>query len=96
MCAYAPLRTLPAAIGLANVVDRANHVVVVYGGMVRRGNCTYYASRFFLPMWAAGFRKKPQHEGYGRKALIGYGIFVGAILVGLAAGGIAELAGGWG
>jgi hypothetical protein len=55
-----------------------------------------YASRFFFPMWAAGFRKKPQHEGYGRKALIGYGIFVGAILVGLAAGGIAELAGGWG
>jgi uncharacterized membrane protein YjjP (DUF1212 family) len=31
-----------------------------------------------------------------RKALIGYGIFVAAIAVGLAAGGIAELwGGGW-
>jgi hypothetical protein len=29
------------------------------------------------------------------KALIGYGIFVGAALVGFAAGGMAELAGGW-
>lgn len=54
-----------------------------------------YATRFFLPMWAAGFKKRPEHEGYGRKALKGYGIFVGAIAVGFAAGGIAELAGGW-
>jgi hypothetical protein len=54
-----------------------------------------YASCYFLPMWAAGFRKCPQHEGYGRKALIGYGIFAGAIAAGFAAGGIAELAGGW-
>jgi hypothetical protein len=52
-----------------------------------------YASRFFLPMWAAGFRKRPEHQGYGRKALIGYCIFIGAIAVGFAAGGIAELAG---
>lgn len=55
-----------------------------------------YASRYFLPMWAAGFRKKPEHQGYGRKVLIGYGLFVGALLVGFAAGGIANLAGGWG
>jgi len=55
-----------------------------------------YATRFFLPMWAARFRKRPEHEGYGRKALIGYGIFIGAIAVGFAAGGIADLAGGWG
>jgi hypothetical protein len=53
-----------------------------------------YASRYFLPMWASGFKKKPEHDG--RKALIGYGIFVGAVAVGLAAGGIAQLAGGWG
>lgn len=55
-----------------------------------------YASRYFLPTWASGFKRKPQHEGYGRKALIGYGIFVVAIAVGIAAGGIAQLAGGWG
>lgn len=55
-----------------------------------------YGSRYFLPMWASGFKSKPQHEGYRRKALIGYGIFVGAIAVGFAAGGIAQLAGGWG
>ncbi len=54
-----------------------------------------YASRYFLPMWASGFGKRPQHEGYGRKALIGYGVFIGAIAVGFAAGGIAEFAGGW-
>jgi hypothetical protein len=55
-----------------------------------------YGSRFFFPMWASGFKKKVEHEGYGRKALMGYGVFVGAIAVGFAAGGIAQLAGGWG
>jgi hypothetical protein len=55
-----------------------------------------YASRFFLPIWVARFRKRPEHEGYARKAIIGYGIFIGAVAVGFAAGGIAELAGGWG
>jgi hypothetical protein len=38
-----------------------------------------YASRYLLPMWASGFKRKPRHEGYGRKALVGDGIFVGAI-----------------
>lgn len=55
-----------------------------------------YATRFFLPRWAAGFKKRKGHEGYGRKIAIGYGIFIAAIAVALAAGGIAELAGGWG
>jgi hypothetical protein len=54
-----------------------------------------YASCYFLPMWASGFKKKPEHQGYGRKVLIGYGIFIGAILVGFLVGGIAKLAGGW-
>lgn len=54
-----------------------------------------YASRFFLPMWASGFKARPEHEGYGRKAVIGYGLFIAAIAAGFAAGGIAELAGGW-
>jgi hypothetical protein len=55
-----------------------------------------YATRFFLPLWAVGFRKRPEHEGFGRRALLGYGIFIGAIAVAFAASGIAELAGGWG
>lgn len=54
-----------------------------------------YGSHFYLPMWKARFRKCPEHEGYRRKSLIGYGIFIGAVAVGFAAGGIAELAGGW-
>lgn len=55
-----------------------------------------YASRYFLPMWANRFRKNPRHVGYGRKVLVGYGVFLGAMAVGFAAGGIGELAGGWG
>ena len=54
-----------------------------------------YGTRFFLPMWAKGFRRSAKHDGYGRKALIGYAVFVGAILFGFVAGGLAELAGGW-
>jgi hypothetical protein len=54
-----------------------------------------YATRYWLPMWAAGFRKREEHKGYGRKALIGYGIFLAAAGVSFAARGIAELAGGW-
>lgn len=55
-----------------------------------------YATRFFLPMWAAGFRKGDKHKGYGRKVLIGYVIFILAIGVGFGAGGIAEYwGGGW-
>lgn len=55
-----------------------------------------YATRYYLPMWRARFKKREEHKGYGRKALIGYGIFVLAIGVGFAAGGIAEhWGGGW-
>lgn len=54
-----------------------------------------YGSRFFVARWAKGFRKCPEHAGYGRKIAIGYGIFAAALLVGFAAGGIAEMAGGW-
>ena len=55
-----------------------------------------YGSRYFIPMWAAGFRKRPEHEGYGRKARRGFTVIVAAIAVGFAAGGIPQLAGGWG
>jgi hypothetical protein len=55
----------------------------------------FYGTRFFLPMWATGFRKAQRHEGYGRKALKGYAVFVGAILCGFLFGGLAQLAGGW-
>ena len=54
-----------------------------------------YATRFFLPRWWSGFHARPEHAGYGRKILLGYGIFVAAIVVAFAAGGIAELTGGW-
>ncbi|MBO9582177.1 MAG: hypothetical protein J7498_14910 [Sphingobium sp.] len=56
-----------------------------------------YGTRYFLPRWAAGFRRRPEHEGYGRKILIGYGIFLASVTIGFAAGGIAEFwGGGWG
>jgi len=55
----------------------------------------FYGTRFFLPMWAAGFRKADKREGYGRKAAIGYSVFVAAVIVGFAVGGLAQLAGGW-
>jgi len=55
----------------------------------------FYGNRYFLPMWAAGFKKRPQHEGYWRKVFIALAVFIGAFVVEFAAGGIAELAGGW-
>jgi len=55
----------------------------------------FYGTRFFLPMWAAGFRRSEKHEGYGRKALRGYAVFIGAVLFGFVFGGLAQLAGGW-
>jgi len=47
-------------------------------------------------MWANGFRPSEKRDGYKRKAIKGCAVFVGALLFGLAAGGLAELAGGWG
>ena len=55
-----------------------------------------YGTRYFLPNWFAMLRRKPVREGYGKKALKGYCTFIAAAAVALAAGGIAELAGGWG
>lgn len=54
-----------------------------------------YGTRFFIPRWAAGFRKREDHLGYRRKALLGYGIFIGAIAFMFLMGGIGQLAGGW-
>lgn len=55
----------------------------------------FYGTRFFMPMWAKRFRKSAEHEGYARKAVIGYAVFVTAILCGFIFGGLAQLAGGW-
>ena len=56
----------------------------------------FYANRYFLPMWLVGFRKTDKHKGYWRKTLIGTGVFIGALAVGFAAGGIADYwGGGW-
>ena len=55
-----------------------------------------YTVRYFLPMWAAGFRKKDRHAGYLKKALGGCAVFILATALGFAAGGIAEYwGGGW-
>ena len=55
-----------------------------------------YAARYFFPMWLAGFRHREEYRGFPRKTLIGAGVFVGAVAVGFAAGGVAEVwGGGW-
>lgn len=56
----------------------------------------FYGTRYFLPMWANGFKASNNRKGYGRNVLIGYGIFIGAVIFGFAVGGVAQLAGGWG
>lgn len=56
----------------------------------------FYAVRYFLPMWLVGFRRREQHSGYLRRTLAGAAVFIAAIAVGFAAGGIAEYwGGGW-
>lgn len=55
-----------------------------------------YGTRFFLPMWAVGFRKSEVPVGYGRKMAKGYAVFLAAGAVGFAAGFIADYwGGGW-
>ena len=55
-----------------------------------------YGARYFLPMWAAGFRGGERHKGYAKKSFIGLGVFLAANAVAWAAGLIAEFwAGGW-
>ena len=56
----------------------------------------FYATRYFMPMWLVGFRRRAEHKGYPKRTLIGAAIFVGAVAVGFAAGGVAEYwGGGW-
>ena len=55
-----------------------------------------YATRYFIPRWWSGFRKRPQHVGYGKKIVVGYGIFFASIMMMFLAGAIAEQFGGWG
>jgi hypothetical protein len=57
----------------------------------------FYTARYFMPMWLVGFRHRQEHIGYPRKTLIGAAVFIVAIAIGLAAGGVAEYwGGGWG
>ena len=57
----------------------------------------FYSVRFFTPMWRVGFRHHVEHKGYPRKAIIGAAVFMGAIALCFAAGGVAEYwGGGWG
>jgi len=46
----------------------------------------FYGTRYFLPMWAARVRGSDIPDGYGRKMLRGYAIFIGAVLFGLLVG----------
>lgn len=48
-----------------------------------------YGARYFLPMWAAGFRGGERHEGYVKRALQGFGIFALACAMAFAAGAVA-------
>jgi hypothetical protein len=52
-----------------------------------------YAMRFWMPMWFDGFRYSDERPGYRRKALMGFAVFIGAIVVGLAVGGLARVLG---
>ena len=89
-------RRLPTALCDRNEPSSPSHGNRVHLRVVRRAGGHLYGTRYWLPMWADGFRKLEKHHGYRRKAAIGYGIFFAAILVGFAAGGIAEYwGGGW-
>ena len=55
----------------------------------------FYGTRFFLPIWVNGFRKTGKHEGYWRRTLIGYAVFITAVLFSFCVAGLAQLAGGW-
>jgi hypothetical protein len=75
---------------------KAMEVIFIGGWCIALGSWIY-ATRFWLPVWRVGFRKSERPSGYLRKALIGYGVFIGAIAVGFTAGGVAEVwGGGWG
>ena len=54
----------------------------------------FYGTRFWLAMWVIGFDRSKRPPGHIRKALVGHGIFIAAVVLGLVAGGIAELSGG--
>jgi hypothetical protein len=49
-----------------------------------------YAARYFFPMAAAGFRRRDDHKGYMRKALIGASVFVIAVSVALGVAALGE------
>jgi hypothetical protein len=52
-----------------------------------------YGTRFFFPMVLDHFRVETTHDGYKRKVLIGYAIFVAAAIFAIGAGFLAQLAG---
>jgi hypothetical protein len=93
MSAFDPLRTLKGDATFEHMTLFASAMKILF--LIAWGAALLgwiYGTRFYLP-WR--FRKSDGREGYGRKALIGYGIFVAAIIFGFLVGGLAELAGGW-
>ncbi|MFC5344252.1 hypothetical protein ACETK8_00105 [Brevundimonas staleyi] len=56
----------------------------------------FYAARYWLPMWAVGFKPRDRHKGYWRKVLIGFAAFMLAAVVSMIAGFVAQTwGGGW-
>jgi len=53
-----------------------------------------YAARYFVPWWSARFRGVERPIGHLDKASHGCGVFVLAVLVGFAAGAVAQFVGG--
>ena len=71
-------------------------LVLFIGAWLVAAAAWFYSVRYFLPMWAAGFRKQDQHKGYGKKALKGAAVFLLAWATGMGAGIVAQYwGGGW-
>lgn len=72
-------------------------LLVCYAAWFVGAGALLYGARHFLPMLTAHRRGGERHEGYAKKALQGFGIFVVACGIAFAAGAAAEFwAGGWG
>ena len=85
----------PGILDCMTIIAKAMLVVFIGAWLVGVA-AWFYGTRFFLPMWANGFRKTDKRRAYIRKALKGYGVFLLALGLGFTAGWIAEYwGGGW-
>ncbi|WP_232824146.1 hypothetical protein [Blastomonas sp. UPD001] len=78
-----------------SVLAQAMLAIFIAAAVVAIGGWAY-GTRYWLPMWAAGFRKTEWRSLYMRRAIKGYSGFILAVGIGFAVGGIAEYwGGGW-